>query len=413
MSNNQEPGLDDIWGAVQSEIGAARRRRRRRRFVPGAAAALLVLGAILVLRRPPDPSPEQDAPAPPSAPPHAALCDCRQWRVSDVAPAVGIATHYPLIAGHKVFAVRGAEDDRSIVCLDKRNGRLLWESALRFSDCRLAADARRLYALARTVEGPWRCAAFEIETGRTLWHRPEGPFPLVPPSTLVLHADGICWTQGNRAMSRSAATGADQWEHEMADDGILSAPASYAGQILVASDRRVLALDAEDGNVLYSHRLTKRVTGAFLAGPILAMHDGRALVASRSTTGKGTLWCIEPAEGKVQWKRRISSPRALLASGDQVFLRSTELTVLDAQTGKRLWRSPVGGCGALSVLEGRLYVADAEDRSRVLVLDGATGRRLEARPIAGSCNGIIVSGRMGFLGSNDGKLYAFPVGNRS
>jgi len=49
----------------------------------------------------------------------------------------------------------------------------------------------------------------------------------------------------------------------------------------------------------------------------------------------------------------------------------------------------------------------------VLVLDGATGRRLEARPIAGSCNGIVVSGCMGFIGSNDGDLYAFPVRNRS
>jgi len=414
MTDDQKPGLDSIWPDVESEIRSARRRERRKRITRRAALlAALAFTTATAMRKSSAPSPRPDTATRPAPLPAITACDCRSWQITDVAPAVGIATHYPLVRDRRVFAVRGPEESRRIVCLDKRNGSLLWDCALPLSDCRLASDEKTLYALVRITDGAWRCIAFASATGEKLWDKPEGPFPLVPPSTLTTHADGVCWTQGNCVMCRNKATGELLWKQQVSDDSLLSAPETHGNLVLVASHGNFFALNASDGRTVHSHRLTRKTTGSPFAGPILTLHGSDVFVASRSTAGKSTVWRIRPDTGEVIWKRRVQSPRAMLVSENQVCLRSAELSVLDRHTGKPLWRASIGGCGTVSAREGRIYLADAEDRSRVLVLDGATGRRLAARATAGSCNGIVVDGCMGFLSGNDGSLYAFPIRNRS
>jgi outer membrane protein assembly factor BamB len=90
----------------------------------------------------------------------------------------------------------------------------------------------------------------------------------------------------------------------------------------------------------------------------------------------------------------------------RLYARSRELDALDAVTGRALWSVPIGGCGGLSFDEGTVYAVDADSRGRMVALDDRTGRPLWHRDLAGSCNGIVVSGGMGFLSGNNGRLHA-------
>lgn len=405
MSESHERGLAIIWPGVESAIRSARVRERRRRVANRTTAlAVLLLATVAgyhqIVRRP-------------IAVQSPATCACRTWQIENVEPLIGVSTRYPLVESKRVFVVRGAEGERRIACLEKRSGRLIWEDSRRVSDCRLAADDQRLYALIRPPGDSWSCVAFDAATGSPCWAYPNGASQMLPPSTLTTNSEGICWTQGNRVFCRNKADGALAWTHAMDREDILSAPESRHDQVLVASQGNFYALDAKDGRAVWQQQLTRKPCASVFAGPILSIHEDHVFIATRQMTGNGTLWCLSAGARQVLWKRRVQSPRALLVSGNQLFLRSSVLKVLHAQTGATLWQAPIGGCGAVSARDGRVYLADARDRSQVLILDGATGRRLETRAVAGSCNGIVISGCMGFLSSKDGNLYAFPVDTRS
>lgn len=401
MKSDQDGGFEAIWPGVRAEIESARHRRvnqRRAVRIGGSLALLMAVAGLGVIGLQ-------------SLTPHARAFN--PWQLQDISSETGISADYPLALGKRIFVVHGHGDHQNIACVEKRSGAITWTNGLSFSRCRLAADEQRVYLLANANGGHWVCAALDARTGSTLWSQPASESLAGLPSTLTMLRDGLCWSEGNRVVLREAATGKLVWNTTIGSGGLLSAPVPREGVLLAASSDGFHALSPRTGEILWSQPLPGSSAVARFTRPMLEAGGDRLFCASRSSGGKGVLWCIDTGTKKVLWTRETEVPVKLHLHGERVFVRSLNLDAFDARTGQALWQAPVGGCGTLSFHGDRVYLVDAAEHSRVLALDSATGHRVWTHAVAGSCNGVVVSDRVGFLSGNDRTLYAFALNEES
>lgn len=401
MNEDRDRGLDAIWPGVRAEIQSVRRQRAWRRTavritatVCGviATAALGVLGLRWVAPRP---------------------GAFHSWQLQDINSATGVSSDYPLAQGNRLFVVEGQRERQHVACIDKRTGTRLWASDLRFSQCRVAADAQRVYVLAHCPGQSWRCVALEAKSGAVLWQSAGDDAQGGLPSTLTVLRHGLCWTEGNRVVLRESATGRLVWSKSVGSGGLLAAPVRQAAVLFTASAENLYALDQRTGEIRWSCSLAERTPLAGFTRPLLEAGEGRIFCATRNRRGKGVLSCIETTTRAVLWTQAIEPPVKLHRHGGRVFVRSLNLDAFDARTGQPVWQVPVGGCGTLSFRGDRIYLVDTANGGRVLALEAATGNRVWTQTVAGSCNGIVVSDRVGILSGNNRTLYAFALQEKS
>lgn len=404
MKPDPKQGLAEIWPRVRAEIAQARQRELTRRKVMriGAALGLLVLGAVVVMMQF-----RAGNPAPP-----AQLWGFQPWHMAGINPAIGISEDYPLDRGKRIFVVQGQGDQQRLVCLEKRTGAKRWTSPFAFSDCRLAADDERVYLLADTGSGEWTCTALKAQNGETLWTGAAGRPAGAAFSALTIGSHGLCWTEGNRLVMRDPATGGRRWTKTLDSSRVLSSPVELADSLYVGTGDQLRALDPKNGDLLWSCQL--RGGGVLgLKRPLLKGRAGRIFCALPGSSAGGTLNCIDANTHELLWTQETEAPTRLDVCENEIFVRSQSLSAFEARTGQALWQVSAGGCGTVSFSGNRVYLVNATERGLVLALDGRTGKQLWTQPVAGSCNGIVVSGPVGFLSGNDRILYAFRLHARS
>ena len=159
-----------------------------------------------------------------------------------------------------------------------------------------------------------------------------------------------------------------EWRFET-NEPMLSSPAVVAGRVFLATgDGRLVALDAQTGDLIWEYELTGPVDSSpAVAGDlvIIGLRDKTVLAVNKD-------------DGRFEWKFHTgdpvySSPAVLdgvvyIGSGDH------KVYALDAETGQKLWSYKTGeAVSSAPVVNGEVVAAMSADE-HLYVIDARTGR---------------------------------------
>jgi outer membrane protein assembly factor BamB len=415
--------------------GYLARRRRTMLAVGGAGVALLALGATFTLiGGPPIPAPTA-APAlataaAPSAPQPAAssryhdnwprfrgpdgtgVVPSGEWPTDwDAATGKGIVWKTPVPApgnsspvlwGDRIFLTGATAERQDVMCLERRSGRLLWDTpvaapraGVTADDIQVqdqtgyaaptpATDGERVYVTFASSD----VAALDFG-GRVLWARNLGkPESMYGRSTSLLTGGGKVFVQFDRGMDA---------------EGGLSA---------------MMALDAKTGATVWS---TPRPVAACWATPILIQAAGRAeLVAS----GSPWVMAYDPESGRELW--RCSGMHSDVAcsptfAGGLVYVTNDQAKVLairpdgagDVSESNVVWTADDGVSDASSPAADEKHFLQVTSSGRVTCYDAKAGKLLweDLLPCALWASPTFAGGRV-YLPGDDGKVYILALADK-
>ena len=274
-----------------------------------------------------------------------------------------------IVAGGKVFV--SVYNTRSILALDARNGRFLWEhkgvgngnrTIPTFADGRLFVWVRE--AKKATL------LALDAKTGETLWQQPLSAEGVDPHKAGPPVLDGKVYISEGGAepavTAFDATTGKQLWRTGLGKDDGTSAlcPVAAAGKVSVATrtstlwkkstEGATIALDAANGKQLW------RRQGIFPWTNLTS--DGKVVGCAMFQSEDGRFHLLDAATGESLWnapKRFHYSPASL--TRDLVLIKpyGSDVIGVDRQTGKELWqfRSKANsGCCSPSIAGDFAYV---------------------------------------------------------
>ena len=167
----------------------------------------------------------------------------------------------------------------------------------------------------------------------------------------------------DRIAAVSLVDGSELWQVEQA---VAGSPAAGGGLFHAATPDRLLALDAETGDVRWASAIEAPVSAPLLwnAGWLIAALENDLLFAINAGTG-GTVW-RRTVEGGVGVRPTIAGDRLYVP------LESGRITVLELLTGATIWERQLGGAPQEILVAGDLFVG-ADDNSfyRLSRRDGA------------------------------------------
>jgi outer membrane protein assembly factor BamB len=260
--------------------------------------------------------------------------------------------------------------DGRLVAVDPHTGSQLWRARLPMTTVSTPVVSGDLVIVAglRDCNAPQlTVAAVDAKSGRLLWQRSvpaadpcSGDLaprivghvvvaggPIGPPGLHgVPNACNPSVTGGIAASGLDVATGKPRWRAPPAAGQIVAATADTVIAISTC-DARVLGLDAGTGRIRWS---------APSASTLHSFAVARDAVFEGAFLGDGsTLTALEAASGKSRWTVHLPRRDSLLsdhsvAAGDVVVAATTRsdgptdtFTGLDPATGRRLWRTTLGG----------------------------------------------------------------------
>ncbi len=269
------------------------------------------------------------------------------------------------VAGGKVFV--NIHNTRSILALDARTGRFVWEyrdRAIGYMTVPTYADGR-LY----------------------LWQR-----------------------QGKKAalVVLDAATGKEMLQQPLGAEGIGRHRAGLAvldGKVFCsdgADEPAVRAFDAKTGRELWRIGLGKE-DGTSTVCPVAA--GGKVFVATRATHAfkksvAGATVALDAATGKILWRRQGVFPRVSLVTDGQVVACGMHLSendkfhLLDAATGATLWEAPRRFHYSPATLTPDLVLIKPYGTS-IFALDRQTGKerwQFHGKTTSGCCSPVVAGG---------------------
>ncbi|HEX3870436.1 MAG TPA: PQQ-binding-like beta-propeller repeat protein [Pirellulales bacterium] len=306
-------------------------------------------------------------------------------------PLEGSGNSSPIVWGDRIFMTSSGEEGqrRSVLCLDRANGKLLWTRTLEDHEIEPNVREKNGFASATPVTDGQRVVAFLGSgglvcydfDGKQLWHHPlpvfnttwgTGASPIIYNDLVILVHDQ------NKADSFMLAldkqTGEVKWEHPRERAMGWSTPLVVRvgdhDEMLYAGGETVRGYDPTTGKELWSLKgPTHEVIPTLLAdrhvvysasgrqGPTIALQPG----GSGDVTETHLLWRT-PRGGP-----HVPSP--LLFEGRIYTVNDTGIaTCLSAQDGKLLWQARARGKFSASPIEseGRLYCASEEGVTYVL-----------------------------------------------
>jgi outer membrane protein assembly factor BamB len=325
-----------------------------------------------------------------------------RWKV----PLPGPGNSTPVIWGDRIFLTQATEKgkNRSLLCLDRNDGRTLWQQAIEYPEREPTHDTNPYCSASPVTDGErvvvsfgsagWACYDFE---GKQLWHRDLGPClhiwgnaasPVLYDRLALLN-----FGPGERTflLAVDKKTGEDVWKVEepggkFGDKGpsewvgswSTPAMATLAGrdELIMSWPSILKSYNPRTGDLLWTCRGLERdqgTSGLVYTSPLVSPEvivamggfNGPSLAVRTSGTGDVT-------ETQRLWRVR-SGPQRIgsgVIVGPHIFMVNEPGTFqcLELQTGKELWTERLGKgiWGSLVYADGRLYVTNLEGETLVL-----------------------------------------------
>jgi outer membrane protein assembly factor BamB len=250
----------------------------------------------------------------------------------------------------------------------------------------LPLDAARL-----VLEGSEALAGLDAASGEELWRVSASP------GALARGRELFC-ADGDAVLRLDATSGEVRWKRRLRGTRLPARLWTLPAGVLRALPEEGLALIGEAGTLTFRAKLPGG------APREVALISG-VLVASLTS---GSLAGLDPADGRVLWKRRLRA-HALLPCGARVLtLAAGSLSCLDPESGKTVWdRQLSEGATELTVHDGAVTLLDAGQALSFSAADGAPrGHRRAAwarRLLAEEDGALIAVGRGGAAARLDGR----------
>ena len=238
-----------------------------------------------------------------------------------------------------------------------------------------------------------KVTAFDVKTGNRIWYfRPK-----VPSRDEEAFGGGLAF--GNKTVFLSTGyglvyalaekTGELRWKKKL--PGPMRAPPSFADSrvFVVTIDNQLIALDASNGERLWSHAGLAEIAG--LLGGAAPAVDSNTVVVPYSS---GEVFAIRAANGRVAWSEALSPARRIDAlatiahvRGSPVINRglvhaishSGRLVAIDQRSGARVWERNIGGVETPWVAGDFIYVIS--NQAEIYCLTRRGGRIKWIRPL--------------------------------
>ncbi len=299
--------------------------------------------------------------------------------------AWSISTHAliefpPAVAGGKAYVVNKYGNAKAVRLRDRK---ILWERVTDPKDSGAPTDVtapvyHRGKVFFAYVDG--NLVAVDAETGKRAWER-----KLVghlESSPLAVGGRLYLGTDKTNVVALRAADGKILWQFN-SPAAIKASPSFHGGRIFVADyESGMFCLDAKSGKLLWRTNTSKAPPfgkGGFYSSPAVAF--GHAYAARDD----GTIFAFDEATGKIAWSFPTNdyvygSPAVAQVPGTKptVYIGSYDehLYALDAHSGERRWRYPVGGPvpGTATVIGDTVYTSSFKTRETIGI-DVRTRRR--------------------------------------
>ncbi len=292
----------------------------------------------------------------------------QKWKVT-----VGLGDSSPAVVGNKLYVFARQGTDEYIRCLDAANGKELWaekydavqvsgpsspHSGPRSSPA--VADGK---VVTLGVGGVLSCV--DAATGKLAWRKDDfsGKWPRFYTASSPIITDGLCIAQlGGEAnggtVAYDLASGDQKWK--WTGDGT-----AYASPVILTVDgakmvvtltaKKIVGLGVADGKLLWEAPFPVQGMNYNAATPIV---DGQTVIYAGAGRGTKAVKIEKTADGfaaKEIWSNpengvQFDSP---VLKGGQIYGVSQKgvLFCLDAQSGKTLWTTELGGRGFASVVD--------------------------------------------------------------
>lgn len=302
----------------------------------------------------------------------------------------------PVLWGSRIFVQAAQGGELSVVCVDERDGRVVWRKAYpqtrydlhkfsSFASSTCAVDDERVYFTRQDGHMMFLCAL--QHSGEPAWEHPLGAFesqhgsghsPVVYRDLVIVSNDQ---DRAGAIVAVERRTGKPAWSlPRRAGDADYSVPCvlEEGGRppllIFNTKDDGIGAVDPSSGKLVWatSHRA---LTMRSISSPVVAA--GLTFASCGSGGGGGYLIAVQPPAGDattatVKYQVRKAAPYVPtpIAYGGRVFLWSDAgiVTCLDPATGDVKWQERAGGNYFSSpvCVNGRIY--GCSDSGRVVVI---------------------------------------------
>lgn len=328
---------------------------------------------------------------------HLGLADAPEvvWQV-DI--GVGSADDAPILSGPVVAAgqVIAMDAEATVSAFSVADGRRVWRAALAPRDERdgswgggVAFSDGKIYA----ATGFAQVVSLDAKTGEELWRQSvTGPMRAAP----TVAGDRVfVVTHDNQLHALDAADGELLWTHTgiVEAAGLLGgASPAAAGDIVVApySSGEIFALRVENGRPVWSDNLAaiRRVDAVSALADIRGrpvIDNGRVYAISHS----GRMVAIDLRTGRRVWEADVGSVQQPWVAGDFIFVLTTEgeVVAMTAVDGRIRWVTPIGQFENPDDREGRISWAGPVLAGDRLIVSGSHGQALSLSPYSGEILG--------------------------
>lgn len=324
----------------------------------------------------------------------------------------------PLLEGDKLFVADGAG---RVLCLDARNGRIVWETRIkaRISSGPDRGDGLLLFG---TLDAD--VLALRMEDGAVAWRSTVSSEVLAPPRA----AEDVVAvrTVDDKVFVLDARSGKRLWVHGQSVPVLTlrgtSAPllvkesgSAGARAIVGFANGNLTAYNLRDGGLLWEARIGVPQGRSELeqmvdvdADPVLA--EGVIYAVSF----QGRLVAVDQGSGRVLWAREMSAYADFVVEQDKIYVTDNQghVWALERATGAALWKQDKlhgRGVTAPALYRDYLVVGDAEGYVHWLARDD--GRLVARYQINGSAISVtpLVADNVVYARGKNGTLEALRI----
>jgi len=292
----------------------------------------------------------------------------QKWKVT-----VGLGDATPAIVGNKLYVFVRQETDEVIRCLDAANGKEVWQEkydavqvsgpASQHSGPRSSPTVAEGKVITLGVGGILTCV--DAAKGKLLWRKDDfsGAWPRFYTASSPIVTGGLCIAQlGGESeggiVAYDLATGDQKWKWT-GDGTAYASPVILTVEgtkmVVTLTPKKIVGIGVADGKLLWEAAFPAQGRAYNAATPIV---DGQTVIYAGSGRGTKAVKIEKAGDGfaaKELWSNpdngvQFNSP---VLKGGQIYGLSQNGVIfcLDAQGGKTLWTTELGGRGFGSIVD--------------------------------------------------------------